>query len=64
VLLPLLGRFERCLFRGITAAQAARLFSLDTSRCRRVLEALVNQGELWVEQGLFQVKGRDGVMRE
>lgn len=41
----------------ITAAQAARLFSLDAGQCRRVLDALVNQGVLWVEQGLFQVTG-------
>lgn len=41
----------------ITAAQAARLFSLEASECHRVLDALVGQGVLWVERGLFQAIG-------
>jgi hypothetical protein len=41
----------------ITAAQAARLFSLDAGECHRVLDALVGQGVLWVERGLFRATG-------
>jgi hypothetical protein len=41
----------------ITEAQAARLFSLDAAECHRVLDALVSQGVLWVEQGLFRATG-------
>jgi hypothetical protein len=41
----------------ITSTQAARLFSLDVADCRRLLDALVSQGVLWAERGVFQVTG-------
>jgi hypothetical protein len=39
----------------LTDAQAARLFSLDVARCRRLLSALVSEGVLWAERGVFHL---------
>jgi len=37
----------------LTLAQASRLFSLDASRCRRVLDSLVARGELSTDGRIF-----------
>ena len=41
----------------LTVAQAARLFSLDRERCRRLLESLVQNGVLTTDGTVYQVAG-------
>ena len=41
----------------LTVVQAARLFSLDRERCRRLLESLVQSGELTTDGTVYQVAG-------
>jgi len=41
----------------LTVAQAARLFSLDRERCRRLLESLVQNGALSTDGTVYQVSG-------
>ena len=41
----------------LTVVQAARLFSLDRERCRRLLESLVQGGELTTDGTVYQVVG-------
>ena len=59
---PELGRRVASEFREmpglrITVSQASRLFSLDSALCRGVLDALVHDGVLFADRGVFQCVG-------
>ena len=41
----------------LTVVQAARLFSLDRERCRRLLESLAQSGVLSTDGTVYQVAG-------
>jgi hypothetical protein len=48
---------------AITVAQASRLFAVDHAHCRRILDALVNEGTLYTDGRLFARvgTGRHGI---
>ncbi|MGE5358420.1 MAG: hypothetical protein ACM3NQ_05330 [Bacteroidales bacterium] len=51
----LLAEFREMPGLRITAAQAARLFSLNVGVCERLLAALVDAGALRTERGQFSI---------
>jgi hypothetical protein len=52
----LLAEFREMPGLRITAAQAARLFSLNAAVCERLLAALVDAGALRTERGQFTIR--------
>ena len=42
---------------AVTVAQASRLFAVDHAHCRRILDALVNEGTLYTDGRLFSRVG-------
>jgi len=53
------GEFHEMPGLTLTLPQAARLFSLEISRCEQVLEDLVDEGQLATMDGSFASPGRE-----
>lgn len=52
------GEFREMPGLTLTVRQAARLFSIEQTRCERVLGALVNDGVLATDGSVFARAGR------